>query len=92
MIFEKSRQNFDFTNKKIGFITGSNGRTLSNKNDYFRTEKDRLTRKQSPNNNTLYIFDKDQKKRSGGYDAAIVYWSKILVPIDDIISRLRRIR
>ncbi len=88
VIFEKSRQDFDFTNKKIGFITGSNGRTLSNKINYFRIEKDRFKRHQTPNNSTLYIFNNEQKKLSGGYDAAIVYWSKVLVPLDDMISRL----
>ncbi|VTR28092.1 Uncharacterised protein [Sphingobacterium thalpophilum] len=89
LVFKKSRQDLDFTNKKVAFMTGSNGRTLSNKIDYFRSEKDRITRNQTPNNSTLCIFDKEQKKRSGGYDAAIVYWSKVLVPIDELISRLR---
>lgn len=48
-----------------------------------------FSRNQTPNSSTLYIFDKEQGKRPGGYDAAIIYWSKVLVPIDELISRLR---
>jgi hypothetical protein len=40
-------------------------------------------------NGTLYIFDETQKKESGGYDAAIVYWSKCLIPIQDVVKRLK---
>jgi len=29
-----------------------------------------------------------QKEGSGGYDTAIVYWSKFLVPIEKIVKRL----
>ncbi|MBV2227177.1 MAG: hypothetical protein KUL85_09995 [Sphingobacterium mizutaii] len=90
VFFENTRKDFNFTNKKIGFITGSNGRTLSNKINYFRTEKGRFERHETPNNNALYIFDLDQKKRSGGYDAVIVYWSKVLIPIDKMVERLKR--
>lgn len=30
-----------------------------------------------------------QKAESGGYDAAIVYWSKFLLPIEDVIKKLQ---
>jgi hypothetical protein len=88
VIFEKSRKDFDFTGKKIGFITGSNGKTKSNKTNYFRLERDRFNRNTTTNGGTLYIFDAEQKEKSGGYDAAIVYWSKVLVPINDVVIRL----
>ena len=87
--FEKSRKDFDFTGKKIGFITGSSGKTISNKRNYFDLERDRLSHNYSPNGGTLYIFDETQKEESGGYDAAIVYWSKVLVPVKDVVKRLK---
>lgn len=88
VIFESSRQDFDFTNKKIGFITGSNGGTISNKASYFSLERDRFNRNNTTNGGTLYIFNAEQKEQSGGYDAAIMYWSKVLVPINDVVRRL----
>ena len=89
LIFEKSRKDFDFTDKKIGFITGSSGKTKSSKASYFKLEKDRFNSNYSPNGGTLYIFDEAQKEESGGYDAAITYWSKILIPIEDVVKRLK---
>ena len=85
-IFEKPRKEFDFTEKKIGFIYGG---AKSNKKEYFDLEKDRFNRNNTPNGGTLYIFDEDQKEKSGGYDAAIVYWSKILVPSKEVVKRLK---
>ena len=31
----------------------------------------------------------DNPKRAGCYDAAIVYWSKCLIPIQDVVKRLK---
>lgn len=89
LIFEKSRKDFDFTDKKIGFITGSSGKTKSSKASYFKLEKDRFNHNYSPNGGTLYIFDEAQKKESGGYDAAIVYWSKVLLRQEDLPNKLK---
>ncbi|QIH36753.1 hypothetical protein [Sphingobacterium sp. DR205] len=36
------------------------------------------------------IFNAEQKEKSGGYDAVITSWSKLLVPVDKIVDRLRR--
>lgn len=88
-LFENSRQDFDFSNKKIGFLRGSNGSTLSNKFNYFKDEKDRYKRNLTITQSSLEIFNAEQKKRSGGYDAVIVSWSKVLVPIDKMVDRLR---
>jgi hypothetical protein len=92
IIFEKFRKDFDFKDKRIGFLTGSTGKTISNKKKYFDLEKYRLTHKLSPNNGILYIFDAVQKEEAGGYDAAIVYWSKFVIPIEKIIKRLKNKR
>ncbi|MDD6209953.1 MAG: hypothetical protein PUB21_05035 [Bacteroidales bacterium] len=89
VIFEKFRKDFDFESKRIGFITGSTGKTISSKKKYFELEKGRINRNYTPNGGTLYIFDAAQKEESGGYDAAIVYWSKRLIPTEEVIKRLK---
>ena len=37
----------------------------------------------------LYVFNENQKKELNGYDAAIVYWSKFVIPIDKVIKRIK---
>ena len=89
-IFEKSRNDFDFTGKKIGFVSGSSGKIKSNKREYFEQEKDRYIHNYAPNGGTLYVFYEEQKKKSGGYDAAIVYWCKFVLPVDKVVERLKK--
>lgn len=38
----------------------------------------------------LYVFNEEQKKKSGGYDAAIVYWCKFVLPVDKVVERLKK--
>ena len=53
-------------------------------------QKKSLENKNVPcDNGILYIFDENQKKESGGYDAAIVFWSKVLIPTKDVVKRLK---
>lgn len=87
--FQNSRKDFYFTKKKIGFVTWRDGNIVSNKRRYFNGEKDSLNRGYNPNYGTLYIFDDNQKEESGGYDAAIVYNSGILVSIKDVVKILK---
>lgn len=90
-IFIATRKDFNFIDKKIGFFTGSSGATRSNKEDYFNMQKRHSVNENYPcDNGTLYIFNTEQKMESGGYDAAIVYWSKFVVPIEKVIKRLKR--
>lgn len=89
-IFGVTPDDFDFAGKKIGFITGSSGKKKSNKADYFKLEKDRFCHKYSPNGGDLFVFDKRQKEESGGYDAAIVYWSKFILPVEKLIEGLKK--
>ena len=89
-IFETTRKDFDFTNKKVGFIkiSGERGKTY-----YFNMQEKHSTDASYPyDNGTLYIFNATQKAESGGYDAAIVYWSKFSLPIEDVVKRLKNIK
>lgn len=88
IIFKDSLNGFVFTNKKVGFIkiSGENGKI-----HYFEMQKKYFADKRHPcDNGTLYIFNATQKKESGGYDAAIVYWSKFHIPIDKVVKKLKK--
>ncbi len=84
------RKQFDFTNRKIAFITGPSGTKISCKKEYFNTDRDRCSNNYSPTCGRLYVFNEKQKEESGGYDAAIVYWCKVLLKADQITARLRK--
>lgn len=86
-LFETTRKDFDFTNKKVRFIMIS-GET--SKTHYFDMQEKHSTNDKYPyDNGTLYIFNTIQKEESGGYDAAIVYWSKFVIPVEKIVKRLK---
>ena len=87
IIFQDSLKGFDFTGKRVGFI--SNG-SMSNKKEYFDEVKNRLINKNTIiGGSSVYIFDSDQKIKSGGYDAAILYWSKFVIPIEKVVKKLK---
>ena len=84
-VFKDSLNVFDFTNKVVGFLQGGD------KKRYFDMQRKHLADKNSPlDNGTLYIFDETQKKESGGYDAAILFWSKSFLPKDKLVKKLRK--
>jgi hypothetical protein len=90
-IFDTTRKDFDFTNKKVGFLTGSSGKTLSSKEHYFDMHRKHSTNENYPcDNGSLYIFNAAQKEENGGYDAVIAYWCKVLLPVEQIIKRLKK--
>ena len=62
------------TDKKVGF--------LGSKKAFFKDERERFLRGEDGVGDCgLYIFNATQKEESGGYDAAIMYWSKFILPI-----------
>lgn len=86
VIFKDCLKGFDFTNKKIGFLSGGSKR---NKKEFFIEERERYNNNSTTINGTLYIFNATQKAESGGYDAAIVYWSKFIIPVEKVVKRLK---
>lgn len=62
--FQKERGDFNFTNKKIAFFTGSGGSTCVDKKNYFLTEKDRYLRGSSSNKAYLILFSEEQKEEN----------------------------
>jgi len=87
VIFKDNLDGFDFTNKKIGFLSAGSKR---NKKEYFTEERKRFSDNSTTINSTLYVFNASQKKESGGYDAAIVYWSKFSIPMDKVVTKLKK--
>jgi hypothetical protein len=86
-VFKDTLNHFDFTNKKVGFIMGG---SKSSKKDYFNMQKKYFADKKNPvDNGSLYLLNETQKMESGGYDAVIVYWSKIKQPTQKVVERIR---
>ena len=85
-LFEEERGAFDFNNMEVGFIE-IGGRF--GKAPYFDMIKNH---DKNPNvaydKGMLYVFTKEQKQISGGYDAAIVYWSKFQLPVNKVLKIL----
>ncbi len=89
-LYQIPEKEFNLSCKKVAFFTGSLGKTESNKANYFIIERDRLKCNYFPSIGTLYIFNAQQKAESGGYDAAIVYWSKKSLTIEEVVKRLKK--
>jgi hypothetical protein len=88
ILFKNSKNDFDFNDKKIGFITGSNASTISDKSAYFEKEKKRYYKGLSIISGSLYVFNNEEKELSGGFDAVIVYWSKVKTSNNALIKKL----
>ncbi|MBR5783948.1 MAG: hypothetical protein IKY43_02135 [Bacteroidales bacterium] len=88
-IFAAYRNDFDFTDKRVIFFTGSSGKLRSSKEHYFKMQKKYdNTSYYNRDNGYLYIFDADEKEAIGGYDAAIVFWTKEQLPEDEVMDRI----
>lgn len=81
-IFKINSQEYNLVGKKLGF--------LGSKISYFRKTRERFNLNSTTvGGSSLYIFNAAQKEESGGYDAAIVYWSKFEIPIEKVVKRLK---
>ena len=83
-IFKINPQDFNLVGKKVGFI--SHG---GSKIDYFKDTRSPDRNSTTVGGSSLYIFNAAQKEESGGYDAAITYWNKFVIPIEEIVKRLK---
>ena len=74
-VFQTNSIEIDLVGKKVAF--------LGSKKEYFE-----VTRKDSiiVGGSNLYIFNDVQKIESGGYDAAITYWKKFVIPSQEIVK------
>ena len=79
-LLAESRIEFDFADKKVAFITGSNGRTIVSKSDYFKHSVIPWIEKDSKPQIFMVKLTEDEKKESGGYDVIVLSWVKIFTP------------
>jgi hypothetical protein len=88
-LFKESLNGIDLTAKKIGFLQAGAKRS---KKEYFAKERERFHQGHTTCNATLYLFDSKQKSESGGYDGAILYWSKKYLSADELVKKLGSIK
>lgn len=72
------KNKFDFSSKKIAFVTGSGGSRIGTKNEYFKEIRE-CNLRNSRIATSFIAFTDDEKVNSGGYDAIITYWVKISI-------------
>ena len=77
--FKESKDGFDFTGKKILFVTGSNGGTFGFKKNYFVSVKEWSKESRGKIATDFIPFNEEEKINSGGYDAILTYWVKVLI-------------
>jgi hypothetical protein len=75
--FKDQRNDFDFADKKIAFITGSAASKHQTKTIYFNDVKTRLKNGNGMTHSPIFLTDKE-KIKSGGYDVIITSWVKVL--------------
>lgn len=83
---------FDFTNKKIAFVTGSSGGNLISKQNYFLTCVRPWTDKGSLPQILFVRLTPEEKQKSNGYDAIVMSWVKVFTDKqrNKIIEQLSR--
>ena len=89
-LLEETRSNFDFANKKVAFIIGSNGNTIVSKSDYFQNSIIPWIEEDSKPQIFMVRLTEDEKTKSGGYDVLVLSWVKIFTPKsqEKVITRL----
>ena len=68
-------KNFDFSEKKIVFITNTSGQNFGTKSEYFNAIKE-WDKNGNKISTGLIVLNEKEKIDSGGYDAIVTYWVK----------------
>jgi len=74
---KSSRDTFDFTSKRIAFVTGSSGGKIISKQDYFLTCVKPWTDEGSTPQIFFVRLTNDERQKSGGYDVLVLSWVKV---------------
>lgn len=75
----ENRNDFDFNNKKILFVTGSGGGKISSKKEYFNNVKEWREKHGGKVQTSLETLSVEESKLYE-YDAIVLYWVKIFTP------------
>ena len=89
----EQKKGIDLKDKKVIFVTGSNGGTLSDKQEYFHKIKE-WNNNDSKIQTFVIELDEKDKINSGGYDIIIAYWVKVFTDKakQNIIKRVKASR
>lgn len=74
------RADFDFTGKKVAFITGNTGRTVVSKSNYFKHSVIPWIENGAKPQIFMEPLTEEEKVRSGGYDVLVMSWVKVYTP------------
>jgi hypothetical protein len=88
--FKDIRKDFDFSDKKVAFITGTSGNRWLTKTGYFGDVKSRINANQTMVHFPIFLTIKE-KNTSGDYDVIIAAWVKVLTDArkEKIIAELK---
>lgn len=73
---EHNKQNFDFTNKKVVFVTGNSGNKLGNKSDYFN--KIKQWNQSDYKIATWVVKLTEEEQIESDYNVIVTYWVKVV--------------
>jgi hypothetical protein len=90
--YEETRGGFNFSNKRIIFITGESGNVQGSKREYFDYVKKWKAEygRDYIGGSDLLLFTEAQRVQTNGHDAVITYWTKFHPSTDRIIKRFNR--
>ena len=78
-------------NYDAGAAPGRGVQDMRRTEHYFRMQKKYdNTSYYNRDNGYLYIFDEDQREAIGGYDAAIVFWTKNQLSTEEVMERIKQ--
>lgn len=76
-LLDDTREDFDFSNKKVAFITGPSGQQIIEKSEYFQN----IVAPRIGESMEFQIFmvklSEEEKIQSGGYDVLVLSWVKV---------------
>jgi hypothetical protein len=78
-LLEESRGDFDFSGKKVVFTTGSSGKTIISKSNFFKSNVVPWVENGDSPSIMMEIFTPEEKEMTGGYDVIVMVWVKVLV-------------
>lgn len=86
------KNDFDFLDKKVAFVTGSSANKLLTKSTYFDNVKARLKGNHGITHFAIFLTD-EERINSGDYDVIIASWVKLLTDKRrrQIISELKKL-
>jgi hypothetical protein len=76
-IFSKQSKDFDFRGKSIAFAVGTTGTQIENKNGFFEKYINPVIEGKNKNVCSLIVLTKEERSKSGGFDAVVMSPAKI---------------